>query len=75
MGSITLCRDYSSDVTIVSNSFIDRYMCEANDAQIKIYLYLLRCINSDLMISVDDMADRFNYTEKDIMRALKYWDS
>ena len=75
MGSITLCRDYSSDVTIVSNSFIDRYMCEANDAQIKIYLYLLRCINSDLMISVDDMADRFNYTEKDVMRALKYWDS
>ncbi len=75
MGSITLCRDYSSDVTIVSNSFIDRYMYEANDAQIKIYLYLLRCINSDLMISVDDMADRFNYSEKDVMRALRYWDA
>ena len=75
MGSVTLCRDYSSDVTMVSNSFIDRYMCEANDAQIKIYLYLLRCINSDVMISVDDMADRFNYSEKDVLRALKYWDT
>ena len=74
MGSITLCRDYSSDVTILSNSFIDRYMCEANDAQIKIYLYLLRCINANHMISVDDMAERFNYTERDVVRALKYWD-
>jgi DnaD/phage-associated family protein len=75
MGSITLCRDYSSGVTVLSNSFIDRYMCEANDAQIKIYLYLLRCINSDIAVSVDDMAERFNYSERDIVRALKYWDA
>ena len=74
MGSVTLCRDYSSDVTMVSNSFIDRYMCEANDAQIKIYLYLLRSIGAGSSLTVEDMADRFNYTEKDVIRALKYWD-
>ena len=74
MGNITLCRDYSSDVTIVSNSFIDRYMCEANDAQIKIYLYLLRCMGAGCGLSVEDMAEKFNYTEKDVVRALRYWD-
>lgn len=74
MDSITLCRDYSSEITIVSNSFIDRYMCEANDAQIKIYLYLLRQSGSGSPFSIGDIADRFNYTEKDVLRALKYWD-
>ena len=74
MGNITLCRDYSSEITIVSNSFIDRYMCEANDAQIKIYLYLLRQTGAGSPFSIGDMADRFNFTEKDVLRALKYWD-
>ncbi|MBR4719480.1 MAG: DnaD domain protein [Lachnospiraceae bacterium] len=75
MGNITLCKDYSSEITIVSNSFIDRYMNDANDAQIKIYLYLLRRINAHDPLTVGDIADRFNYTEKDVMRALKYWDN
>ena len=74
MSNITLCKDYSSEVTLLSNSFIDDYMCEANDAQIKIYLYLLRRMGSGGSFCVSDMADRFNYTEKDVIRALKYWD-
>ena len=74
MGNITLCKDYSSEITIVSNNFIDRYMNETNDAQIKIYLYLLRCMNAHDPLTVGDIADRFNYTEKDVIRALKYWD-
>lgn len=74
MGNVTLCKDYSSDVTLLSNSFIDDYMCEANDAQIKIYLYLLRRMGMGSPFTVSDIADRFNYTEKDVLRALKYWD-
>ncbi len=74
MGNVTLCKDYSSDVTLICNKFIDEYMCEANDAQIKIYLYLLRRMGSGSPFTVSDIADRFNYTEKDVIRALKYWD-
>lgn len=74
MSNVTLCKDYSSDVTLLSNSFIDEYMCEANDAQIKIYLYLLRRMGIESPFTVSDIADRFNYTEKDVIRALKYWD-
>ncbi|MCR5508437.1 MAG: DnaD domain protein [Lachnospiraceae bacterium] len=75
MGNITLCKDYSSEVTLVRNDFIDKYMAEANDAQIKVYLYLLRQLGAGSGISVSDMADRFNYTERDVVRALRYWDT
>ena len=61
------------EYTCVSNQFIDRYLAEANDAQLKVYLYLLRQCNSNGEISVSSLADFFNYTEKDIMRALSYW--
>ena len=64
-----------ADSTLVSNLFIDRFMTEANDAQLKVYLYLLRCMSAGVSTSVSDMADRFNHTEKDILRALRYWES
>ena len=62
------------DATIVSNRFIDEYMAEANDAQLKIYLYLLRMMNAGRTFSISGIADAFNHTEKDVMRALKYWE-
>lgn len=74
MGSITLVSDGSTDVTILSNIFIDEYMKDANDAQLKIYLYLLRMLQARADISISDIADRFNHTEKDVMRALRYWE-
>ncbi len=74
MSQITLCGDCYSDATIVSNQFIDEYMRDANDAQIKIYLYLLRRMNGNVPVSVSLIADCFNYTEKDVVRALKYWE-
>lgn len=67
-------QDYSTDATIVSNMFIDHYMQDANDAQIKIYLYLLRVLGAGRACSISDLADQFNYTEKDVIRALKYWE-
>ena len=58
----------------MSNCFIDEYMKDANDAQIKIYLYLLRASGTNLPAGVSDLADVFNLTENDVLRALKYWD-
>lgn len=63
-----------ADFTVLSNCFIDTYMADANDAQLKIYLYLLRMVNAGQSTSISDLADLFNYTEKDIIRALKYWE-
>lgn len=74
MSQIMLCGDCYSDATIVSNQFIDQYMRDANDAQIKIYLHLLRCMNGNIPVSVSSIADYFNFTEKDVLRALKYWE-
>ncbi len=74
MSQVTLYGDCVSGATVLSNRFIDTYMGNANDAQIKIYLYLLRCIGGNLPVSVSAIADFFNYTEKDVLRALKYWE-
>lgn len=74
MSRLTIYQDNYADTTVVSNLFIDEYMKDANDAQIKVYLYLLRMMNARQATSVSDIADKFNHTEKDIIRALKYWE-
>ena len=74
MARIALYKDNYVDSTVVSNLFIDEYMKDANDAQLKVYFYLLRMLNADQAISVSGIADKFNHTEKDVIRALKYWE-
>lgn len=74
MSHLAIYKDNNADTTAVSNAFIDEYMSEANDAQIKVYLYLLRMLGAGQATSVSDLADKFNHTEKDILRALKYWE-
>ena len=74
MGHFKIYQENYADVTVVSNIFIDQYMKDANDAQLKIYLYLLRVMGAGLCTSVSDIADQFNHTEKDVVRALKYWE-
>lgn len=59
---------------MVSNLFIDEYMKSANDAQIKVYLYLLRMMSAHRTTSISDLADQFNHTEKDVVRSLRYWE-
>jgi len=70
----TIYSESGSDSTMVSNLFIDEYMKSANDAQIKVYLYLLRMMGAHRAASVSDMADQFNHTEKDVVRSLRYWE-
>lgn len=73
MSRITL-KGKRSGYTQVANAFIDEYMTDANEAQIKIYFYLLRCIGDSMPVSVSSIADRFNYMENDVKRAIMYWD-
>ena len=60
--------------TLVSNLFIDNYMKDANDAQLKVYLYLLRSAQDpSILLSVSDMADFFDATPNKVTLALRYW--
>lgn len=70
----TIYNDTDTGSTLVSNLFIDEYMKSANDAQIKVYLYLLRMMSARRTTSISDMADQFNHTEKEVLRSLRYWE-
>ena len=75
MAGVILGSDSERGNTAVSNMFIDEYMADANGEYVKIYLYLLRCMNSgEESILISRMADKFDHTEKDIRRALRYWE-
>ncbi len=73
VNNIALYEKRNSSTTAVSNLFIDTYLKDANEAQIKVYLYLLRNASGNAPVSVADMADLFNFTERDIIRSLEYW--
>ena len=76
MADITIHASNCSQITCISNVFIDTYMREANGEYVKIYLYLLRCLGQDgCDISISAIADHLDHTEKDIRRALSYWES
>ena len=75
MNRVNIYRAATNEQTGISNLFIDEYMADANDAQLKIYLFLIRMMNANLPTSVTDIADKFNYTEKDVLRSLMYWES
>ncbi|MFV0464633.1 MAG: DnaD domain protein [Lachnospiraceae bacterium] len=75
MSDINLHSSGLQSATYVPNRFIDEYMASANGEFVKIYLYLLRCMNQkDAHFSLSEIADRFEHTEKDIQRALHYWE-
>lgn len=68
---------YSEDTrtTLVPNEFIDYYMPRANGAFVKVYLYLLRCLTApEAGFGISVIADALEETEKDILRALRYWE-
>lgn len=74
MSQFQINNQQNMNYTLVANSFIDTFLAEANDAQVKVYLYLLRHIGNVQSCSISAMADFFNYTEKDVLRALSYWE-
>ena len=75
MPKINLYSDKQTSATSVSNVFIDEYMSDANGEFVKIYLFLLRKLSaSDVDFSLSEIADKFEHTEKDVKRALCYWE-
>ncbi|MGB8453370.1 MAG: DnaD domain protein [Anaerocolumna sp.] len=76
MSTIILNSNSVTESTIIPNLFIDNFMPSANGSYVKVYLYLLRCINcsADTQVTISSIADRLDDTEKDIIRALCYWE-
>lgn len=75
MSLISLQNSSEPEVTILSNRFIDNFMPRANGEFVKVYIYLLRAVSSSpSSFSLEHMADRLFCTERDIFRALKYWE-
>lgn len=67
--------DEQNMFTDISNIFIDEYMPDANGDYVKVYLYLLRCMQAGKEdVSINSISDSLNYTEGDVQRALKYWE-
>lgn len=74
MSDITIENSSPGEVTILSNRFIDKYMPQANGEFVKVYIYLLRVLScTPATFSLEHMADCLLCTERDITRALKYW--
>lgn len=71
--TITITTKNHETFSSVSNFFIDYYMTDANGEFVKVYLYLVRLLNSGRTLTISDIADHFNLTQKDICRAIKYW--
>ena len=66
------CNAYN--VTLVPTEFLDTYMPHANGEFVKVYLRLLRLAASGQTSALSDVADTLSCTEKDVARALRYWE-
>ena len=74
MSNLNLVRDCNRGSVCVSNYFIDEMLSEANDAQIKVYLFLLRQTEYNRPTNINDIAEKFNHTEREVCRSLRYWE-
>lgn len=73
MATLHLHTPWAADITLVPNCFLDSHMLQANGEFVKIYLYLLRCA-PDSLPSLSLLADKMSCTERDILRAVRYWE-
>lgn len=74
MKTLKLRNHFQTDSTLVENGFIDHYMADANGEFVKVYLFLLRHLHNPCMpLTISTIADCLQNTEKDILRALNYW--
>lgn len=62
-----------SGVTAVPNEFIDSYLTKADGEYVKVYLLLWRYFCDKREITISQVADLLDDTEKDVLRALRYW--
>ena len=75
MKTLTLTNQAKKTVTVLENEFIDRYMPKANGEYVKVYLMLLCHLDESASLPAPSrLADLLECTEKDILRAFKYWE-
>ena len=75
MDTILRCSGYLPATTYIHNTFIENYMLTANGSYVKVYIYLSKCIQTgENNLSISSLADKMDNTEKDILRALNYWE-
>ena len=75
MNSLNVQSAAGFSYTCVSDCFLEQYMPKANGEFVKVYLYLLKFSQHPAgNLSVAALADIFNNTEADILRALHYWE-
>ena len=75
MDTILRCSGYLPATTYIHNTFIENYMLTANGSYVKVYIYLSKCIQTgESNLSISSLADKMDNTEKDILRALNYWE-
>lgn len=76
MKTLKLKNKFQTNATLVANDFIDNYMIQANGEFVKVYLFLLRHLDDPCQaLTLTTIADCLNNTEKDILRAFRYWES
>lgn len=73
MKTIVITSENGETFSSISNFFIDYHMTQANGEFVKIYLYLLRLLQAGNSIDIQDIAEHFQCTQKDICRAIRYW--
>ena len=61
----------------VPTAFVDNYMCQAEAAYVKIYLYALRHSfkNDSAALSISAIAAAVGVSDADVVQAFAYWDS
>ena len=74
MNYIKVTTTYPTGGTLLPNAFVDNYMIRANGEYIKVYIYLLRMVSDGANFSIPCLADVLELTERDVTRALKYWE-
>lgn len=75
MKTLTLKNKFQTNATLLPNDFIDNYMIDANGEFVKVYLFLLRHLDDPCSsLTLTTIADCLNNTEKDILRAFRYWE-
>lgn len=75
MRNLVLSTETANGYTAVPDIFIDQFIPNTSGEFVKIYLYLLRLLsNKNSNLSISSLADTFNQTESDVIRALRYWD-
>ena len=76
MSAIKINADREESYTKLPDLFIEQHMPHANGEFVKIYIYLLRLVHQKTeQFSLAETADVFACTERDITRAIRFWES